>query len=247
MNSSAHKIVVFGAGHLANVLFKSITPNQYQIQATSKSGRTYNGIKSFQWEIGDQFPSEMWDEADCILWAIPPKENYLLSLKKAHKKFTKKTPWIFISSTSVYLSGNISESSVRDGNQFLIDIENNLKDMDRKISIIRPSGLVDEKRHPKIFFKNSLEVKGGLNRANLVHTEDVARFIEFVIKHEYFGEDFNLVSDTNCSKKDFYSSFYGQNLKFLDEKVLDKIIQNDKSKSVGFKYWYPNLKDFFKC
>ena len=117
--------------------------------------------------------------------------------------------------------------------------------MDRKISIIRPSGLVDLKRNPKNFFKGRSNLSGGDSPVNLVHTQDVAHFIRFIIDKNLCGEDFNLASETHLSKSQFYNLVQDQKLSFSSEGSLNRIISSEKAKSFGYQFLYPDVLDYF--
>jgi len=208
-----------------------------------------------EYKIGESLPISLEKSYDLIIWLYPPAEDYKKTLSIADEFFDQSIPWIFTSSTSVYESGVIDENSKRTGKKFrgenLIEIEDLLLSFKRSISIVRPSGLVDKKRNPSNFFKNTskiLPLKGEVT--NLVHTMDVARFIKFLISNKNYGDHFNLSSKKNYEKSFFYNELQkitsSKELKFSESILQEpKIINSHKSRSIGFEYKYENLLDYF--
>jgi nucleoside-diphosphate-sugar epimerase len=251
------KIFIFGLGHLSR-FFVDELDDSFTIEGTWRTEKEgFDKVQNkIQFETGDEWPKEIKDQYDWIVWSYPPVGGYKEILKKADQFFNSKTPWIFVSSTSVYDQGEVNENSERKGKKFrgenLVEIENLLYGFNRPINIIRPSGLVDEKRNPANFFKNTdrkPEIKG--ERVNLVHTHDVARFLWFVIKNDIKGEDFNLNSQTDLEKSEFYKKvlrfFNIPKIEFLDSKSSSpKTVNSMKSRSYGFSYQFDDLVNYYK-
>ena len=251
------KIFIFGLGHLSKFLMNELSES-YTLDGTWREPKDgFDRInKSIKYNAPAELPAEIDIDYDWVIWSFPPVFGYMETLVKADMVFKKNIPWIFISSTSVFSEGVVDESSERNGTRFrgenLVDIENTLKKLDRKVSIIRPSGLVDEKRNPTNFFKNSARepaVKG--ETTNLVHTRDVARFINFVIESNLKGEDFNLNSSTQVEKSKFYNELLVQRgfeqIKFQPTTQANpKVVSSKKSRDKGFEYLFDDLLEFFK-
>ncbi|MFZ8932630.1 MAG: hypothetical protein ACO2ZP_01850 [Bacteriovoracaceae bacterium] len=236
------KLLIFGLGRLGSYLLDELSPT-FEVLGTRTSEKKGSSVELYS--LGNPMPA--FDKTiSFVIWCIPPRPLYKESLVLANKYFPSEIPFIFVSSTSVYQSDGLkTEESQRDGKQNIIELEETLKSFSRPTSIIRPSGLVDNKRHPKNFFKNNSSPEGGESPVNLVHTEDVARFIGFLIKEELCGEDFNLASDTHLSKKEFYNGVREIPLQFSSKGSLQKIISSEKAKSFGFDFKYKDLLKYF--
>jgi nucleoside-diphosphate-sugar epimerase len=183
---------------------------------------------------------------------LPPIAHYPQLLAQANVHFSPQTPWIFVSSTSVYREGEITEQSPRDGNSgnapLLIACEQYLESIQRPCCIVRPSGLFDDIRRPGGFFKNSNSIPNASSPINLVHSQDVARFLWHVILRQLWGEQFNLSCDDHPLKKDFYAPLllknYGKKIALDETSKTTKIISNLKSRQTGFEYLYPSLAKY---
>ena len=206
------KTFIFGLGHLASFLLKELNPDS-NIHGTCRTPQNETTIPlthQIPYICGAPLPSMCQENWDVVIWSFPPVSHYLKCLKEAQELFPKNIPWIFISSTSVYKEGTVTEDSPRTATNFrgdanLVELEDYLMSLPRKVSILRPGGLVDAIRHPKKFIKGRTEIMASNSKLNLVHTQDVARFIDHVISKNLYGEHFNLVSDTQASKKEFYN------------------------------------------
>lgn len=247
-------IVLFGQGHLGGYLLKQLKGFHIISTKTQVDEPSQDTIKYL---VGQPIPSEIPTAPIAVIWTVPPRQGYEDSLKFANQFFKKTVPWFFISSTSVYKSGDVNESSVLNGEtanaKLLIELETQLKKMERITTILRPGGLVDEYRHPARFLSQKDVIENGLDPVNLVHTEDVARFINLVIeKPKLQGDIYNLVSDVHDSKKEYYDPFlkkyFNKEIVFNLDTNKNKTVSNQKSKSAGFTYKnirYPQLKLLF--
>lgn len=245
------KIAIFGFGHLAKYLPELIPDAQLTVTVrdTSKVNTGLN-LEVVEYFLGNSIPDKLSKSYDVIIWTIPPNKQYLKTLMLADSFFTEQTAWIFISSTSVYKSGDITEKSPLNGDsdnaKILIEIEQFLTQLKRPVSVLRPGGLVDEYRHPARFLSQKLHIDGGDEPVNLVHTKDVVRFIKHLIDYpKHINTDYNLVSDTHLNKEDYYSPFiknyFGKKPTFITNATKFKIICNDKSKLIKFDYMYPEV------
>lgn len=238
-------VMLFGLGHLGEYLIKHF--KDYKVIATKTEVTQTNQahLDVYSYKVGEPLLDVWPKNPEAVIWTIPPREQYLQSLKSAEEYFNKSVPWFFISSTSVYSQGHVDESNLLDGTssnaKLLIELENFLSNLDRTITIIRPGGLVDEFRHPSRFLSQKNTVDNGLAPVNLVHTEDVARFIIYLLENKKFmGTSYNLVNDLHSTKKEYYGHFlktyYNCSPEFKNECENPKLVSNKKSKSIGFSY-----------
>ena len=239
------KVLVMGLGHLAQYIHQEFHES-FEIWGTYRSqlAECFDPNRSFQFDTKDEVPHALNQDFDLIIWNYPPHDQYLDLLERADKFFSETIPWIYIGSTGVYKEGSISETSLlgKDSprRKRLSDLEECLSHFNRKISIVRPSGLIDEKRYPGRFFKTKSEVSFAQNQINLVYTKDVARFIKFIFEKKLLGESFNLAAGHHPSKYEFYHELIDPmdrvRIQWQMEQSENKIIDNTKSKRIGFRY-----------
>ncbi|MCH2533910.1 MAG: hypothetical protein MK008_05665 [Bdellovibrionales bacterium] len=245
------KIILFGNGHLGQFLLPKL--KNYDVVST----KTKSDKNNIEYNLGQPIPREFTDQPSAVIWTIPPRQYYLKSLKQANTYFSQKVPWFFISSTSVYLSGSVNEDSPLNGTsenaKRLVELENYLSQQERSVTVLRPGGLVDEYRHPARFLSQKTTIENGLDPVNLVHTDDVANFIQHLLANPRFmGTTYNLVSDTSMTKKDYYlpflKNYFNSSPDFSESTHSLKSVSNKKAKSLGFKFKdvsFSNLKLLF--
>ena len=141
---------------------------------------------------------------------IPPRNNAVTGLKQI-KPITDSI--IFISSTSVFgKDGRFNELSktcpeTKNG-LILQQCEEFIQQHFLKWAIIRPGGLIDEQRHPLRWFSSTSVVSDCDSIINLIHTEDVARFIYRVINSKSPNKTFHLTTNEHQTKRKFYQSLF---------------------------------------
>ena len=236
------KILIFGLGHLAEFIVDVFKDDELWGTYRSELRSKFSKISSFHFDSKDELPIEFDQDFDYILWNFTPHDDYLSLLKRADEFFDQKIPWIFISSTGVFLPGEVNELSRRDdqsarGNR-LKDLEEFVKKLKRKSSILRPAGLVDEVRNPARFFKSRKLIEKANHPVNLVHTKDVARFIKHLIEKDLVGEDFNLCCDNHPTKAELYAKLiqekFGERVELKSSTEEPKIVLNEKARSTNF-------------
>tara|TARA_B100000925_G_scaffold143626_1_gene107573 strand:+ start:2929 stop:3645 length:717 start_codon:yes stop_codon:yes gene_type:complete len=236
--SQVNNTLLFGNGHLGQFLLK-ILP---EISWTSRSK---NGGVHFDLEQSESF--ELDDNFTTIIWAIPPHQKTI----NFFQNISKSTKIIYISSTSVFSVGSInneSEKSPMTKNAKLLDqVESYLQDNFPLSIIIRPGGLVDEKRHPRKFFTNAAQMKNSHHTPNLIHTEDVARFIHHCMDSKVKFGAFNLVAPMKKTKKEFYGRFLNDtNIQYLNDDSTGKSFDTSWMNQLNFSLKYPDLFEYFK-
>lgn len=251
------KILFLGLGHLAR-FFADEVPTRWACSGTYRSkldSDLFSRFTTYHFNSSsfEKFPFEA--TYDYVIWGFPPFDEYVELLNKAHDFFSKDTVWIYIGSTGIYSEGEITEDSIplrktlRE--ERLFQIENVLNQITREVIIVRPSGLVDQERNPKRWFKNKAEIQNSQSRVNWVYTRDVARFLVLLIEKNITHGNFNLSATEHPVKANLYREVLGEEM--WKDKVPDgkneseKIILNDKSKSLGFNYLLDkNISQFFK-
>ncbi len=237
MVETTMNILFLGHGHLGK--FFSDQNTNLNITGTRRS---LSHDESFiQYSLGEEWIFNK--KYDVIIISFPPQEDYAKKLMNLISQLGEFDKILFISSTSVYGDGEISELSLREGTtrnaKELIPCEDIIKKIPNSY-IIRPSGLIDEIRHPKYFFSKNKKIVKAKNSVNLVHTFDVAAFLHYLICHNIKAGDYNLVCDDHPSKEEFYTRFHDDlSFDYTDSSL--RVISNAKTKSSGFKYRFPHL------
>ncbi len=118
---------------------------------------------------------------------------------------------IWVSSTGVYgrQAGEIIERSQllpeRSGGKVLAVLDQELLQSFKRITVLRPAGLVGPGRHPGRFLAGKSNLTGASEPVNLVHQADVVAFITLLIQQPAYGEVFNLCAPNHPSRAEFYS------------------------------------------
>jgi nucleoside-diphosphate-sugar epimerase len=217
MESSKLKISVIGCGWLGMPLCHHLVKNGFEvISTTTTKSKLANETRNFElvlFDVTKMLPSQSLTLVDVIIYNIPP-----LGLGEVEKFFNTINPTltpvpniIFISSTSVYGKslGPINEDSElsptsKNGNNLKIT-ENYLRSRFKKLTILRPGGLIGEDRHPIHFLKGKSGLTSGKELLHLVHRDDCIESITQIIKKQIWNEDINLVNDIRIQKEVYYT------------------------------------------
>lgn len=233
------KVLFMGLGHLGNLFLQQ--NNSHNITGTKRNSDDNMSCHILEYCLGTDW--NYGNDFDVVIISFTPVESYAKHLEKLLNSIGDGPKIILISSTSVFGSGQINEGSEKIGRarnaQELIKCEELIQKLPNFL-IVRPGGLIDEKRHPQNFTKKMVKITSSNTNVNLVHTNDVAAFLHFAIDHNLTNEDFNLVCDDHPTKAEFYARF-NDTLAFDSENSELRIIDNSKSKKTGFKYQFDNL------
>lgn len=233
------KVLFFGLGHLGEFFLKQ--NKDFEITATKRTIDKEYQIQVTSFELGQDWHDSQ--ECDAYVISFPPPENYSDKLAKLLNEIDIKKKIIFISSTSVFGKGIITEDSEKLGTRRnaleLIKCEDQIETLENYV-IIRPGGLIDEKRHPRNFTERMTTISNSKTNVNLVHTSDVAAFIHHVLKNDLKNTTYNLVCDDHPTKEAFYGSF-NQNIHFDQKGSFERVIRNNKSIQSGFEYKFKTL------
>lgn len=236
---SGKKVLFLGLGHLGLFFLKENHTNT--IVGTRRNIHQKTGIALIQYTLGQKWISS--EKFDIIIVSFPPVKDYALKLKELLNDLGPFDQVIFISSTSIFRSGHITENSEKVGltpnGQELIECEQLIETLENYV-IIRPGGLIDSLRNPKKIAKKMTTITKSQTNVNLVHTSDVAAFLNHVIDRQIVNETYNLVCSDHPSKELFYGRFNSQ-ITFKAEKSEIRVIDNSKSKSIGFRYHFDDL------
>ncbi len=232
-------ILFLGLGHLGEFFLQQ--NQKHKITGTSRSAVKEVSCPIISYSLGEKWQGPT--DFDTVIISFPPMSGYAQKIEGLLHQLGSSQQIIFISSTSLFGSGRITEESPKDGVSRNADELRQCEDIIQKQEnslILRPSGLVDEKRHPQNFLKKVTTIRNSQNNVNLVHTSDVAAFLHFAIDHNLTNDDFNLTCDDHPTKQELYSRF-SDHIIFEPEDETLRIIDNTKSKNIGFSYHYPRL------
>lgn len=222
-------ISILGAGWLGNPLALQLKLNGYNLKVSTTTPEKIsffndNEIESFIVKVGKNADTNSLNEllfnTDILIITIPPgrtqqvEDNYVDKIKNVilfiEKHKIKNV--IFTSSTTVYLSlsGNVNEETpinpVSEMDKQIIEIENLLLNNNNfNATILRLGGLIGEDRHPVHFIVKKDVVEDANNPVNMVHRNDIIRFIEKIVANNLTNEIYNIVAPIKLNRRDFYT------------------------------------------
>lgn len=127
------------------------------------------------------------------------------------RRLNPATQVILLSSTSVYPddAGEVDETCTllpTGPGLIQLNYEKALQAVFPKLVILRLAGLIGEGRHPGRFFSKSSSVSNANWPVNLVHRDDVIRFLEKVIQTKSAQSIFNVCADKHPSRQEYYTN-----------------------------------------
>jgi 1,4-dihydroxy-6-naphthoate synthase len=205
------------------------------------------------------FETKALNVYDYIIICVAPslhddyENTYYLLTKHILDSLDKPKPILYISSTSVYgpQNGNeVDETTIEtpstEEQKILLNTERLLSKVDQK-AIIRFGQIYGHDRDiSTMVLKHKVFAGDGLNYCNIIHVDDAARLVAFIVNNQIYGV-FNAVSDDHRTRKDLYK-FICENLQIpppiFDTKLLlrhsdNKYVLNNKIKNLGFSFNKP--------
>lgn len=248
------KLLILGLGHLARFVCKEAEATQnLEIIGSYRDVKKVEDLevqKVFFDSKNLESLHNLPRDADIVLLNLPVIENYAELLRRFNDYFHSDTNFIFISSTSVYGSGESDELSPRNGTRrngvSLIQCEDILTAFQRRnTTIIRPGGLIDEKRNPAKSLALKREISDSQLEINLVHTKDVARFVIHCILNELWSTEFNLVCDYHVTREVFYTEQFKKLNLSIPEWTLgetsSRVVKSSRVAESNFVFQFPKL------
>jgi len=248
-------ITIIGCGWLGFELGRSLVKKNYKVKGTTTNAQKLDtlkaaGIDGKVLSLGHKFDGNWGDllQTDVVVVDVPPSispqdpELPLRQIRDAisHSKCQRV---LYTSATSVYptMNSTVTEKDAKyiespHSGTVMLELEDIFTDSDGfDTTVLRLAGLVGGNRLPGRS-RAGKTVKNGGAPMNLVHREDVIKSIEAVISQDYFGDVFNVCSDTHPTRKEFYTRVARKlNLELPvfedDEKGDYKIVSNEKIKN----------------
>ena len=223
------KISLLGAGWLGSPLALQLKENGNHLKVSTTTPDKIpffqqHHIDSFLINVGDNSNNENVDElfsgTDILIITIPPgrtqnvESNYVEKIKSVipfiEKHHIKEV--IFTSSTTVYLSlkGEVNEETpivpISEMDKQIFEIENLLlNNPNFNATILRLGGLIGEDRHPVKFIVKKEVVEEANNPVNMIHRDDIIRFLEKIVEQPIPNEIFNIVAPISLNRREFYT------------------------------------------
>lgn len=222
-------ITILGAGWLGFPLAVALQKAGHTVKASTTSSEKMKSFEdhhlhAFHINLDETESSEkllsFLQGTDILIITVPPafradpNDNYV-------NKITGLIPFIeqsgikevmFTSSTTVYIStsGEVDETTVLEPvsvmDKQIIEVENHLlQNTLFNTCILRLGGLIGEDRHPVYFLAKRDVIEEANEPVNMVHREDIIRYIEAIVKHPVPNEIFNIVAPVMEDKRTFYS------------------------------------------
>ena len=264
-------VSILGCGWLGLPLAEKLYSKKYNVLGSTTSidkliDLEKKGIKPTLIELNPSFnidANHKFLQSDFLIICFPPKLrkkgnefylNQIESLSKNLNKF-KASKIIFTSSTSVYQNLNkvMFENDV-DKSHVLFKAEellvNAAKKNQKKLNILRLSGLMGYDRIPCKYFAGKKGLENGENPVNYIHRDDVIGIISALMENEIWGETLNLTAPYHPKRKDVMqacSNITGyEPAEFIESKTttFKEINGNKLSSLLNYKFKYPNPLEF---
>jgi nucleoside-diphosphate-sugar epimerase len=268
------RISVIGCGWLGLPLAETLLMRGYTVKGTTTTEDKLQtlkkkGIDSYLVHFGLPNPAQAIGILDCdvLIINIPPGSRSPGGPESYHRMadyLTDEIPGsrinkvILVSSTSVYSETNrsLSEGDIPEPDsvtgKLLLEVENQFLELEqKKVCVLRASGLVGPERHPGRFFRNKGLIPNGLAPVNLIHREDVIGIIIKLIESKNTQGIYNACSPLHPTKQDFYG-LAAEVCKqippvFIPEKTSWKIICSSRVKDeLNYVFKHPDLREWLK-
>tara|TARA_Y100000591_G_scaffold175442_1_gene151560 strand:+ start:247 stop:1068 length:822 start_codon:yes stop_codon:yes gene_type:complete len=261
------KIFIFGFGQVSKELAKKLS-NEKKINFKIVSRNTENFL-DYEFLKIDFFKNKLNLSDSMLISTVPPNEkdeDYVLkNIPESNLKSFSRI--IYISSTSVYQSGEVNELTIPKPTTRLgirrLSIEKSWQKLNTRTVIIRPSGIYSNSKniltkflkgdHKIIFKKNHF--------TNRIHIEDLIGIIFSIIKAKnidgiinatdsFFIDNFDLIdklsrkfSIPKPTKINYEDKSINKNIKSFYQ-VSKKVYSNRLKDDLGYKLIYPKVDKF---
>lgn len=251
------KIGIIGTGWLGTALATALLEKGNQVFGYSQSSPLTIKNPNYTHQTQKNEDTDFSLLEICVL-AFPPgretRENYPQVCLDYVRLLPAGCKVILISSTGVYPQEadvfTEEDTDKQTESNHLLSAENALKTaLGNDLTIIRMAGLFGPNRYPVRFMSTSGKTYSGKDPVNLIHQTDAVGLIEFVLENKKWGETINGCSSEHPLKSVFYSEmakFIGIEPPVFDlETGVNRIVSNEKSLKLGFRYVYDTLNTAF--
>jgi len=267
------KVCVIGLGWLGEQIGDYLNKQGYFVSGTTTRQEKLEHLNvkyntAFKLDITKEKSGNnaLLGEYDYYILTIPPALNVLDYSKRMSdlisyiSTLNSSAKFIYTSSTSVYgaNTGEVDEDSTLNPQKSsvneIVELESFLqKYYSADAIILRLGGLCGFNRHPSISLSGKENIKKPRAGVNLVHAEDVCRFIHFIINNGFKSGVFNFCSSEHPEKRLYYQwaasrlnvpkPLFDENDNLKDKTVICKAILNlDFKLEYDSPYDYPELQ-----
>ena len=261
------KIFIFGFGQVSKELAKKLS-NEKKINFKIVSRNTENFL-DYEFLKIDFFKNKLNLSDSMLISTVPPNEkdeDYVLkNIPESNLKSFSRI--IYISSTSVYQSGEVNELTIPKPTTRLgirrLSIEKSWQKLNTRTVIIRPSGIYSNSKNILTkFLKGDHKIISKKNHfTNRIHIEDLIGIIFSIIKAKnidgiinatdsFFIDNFDLIdklsrkfSIPKPTKINYEDKSINKNIKSFYQ-VSKKVYSNRLKDDLGYKLIYPKVDKF---
>lgn len=223
-------ISILGAGWLGAPLAQRLKEGGHRLRVSTTSREKlaefeHEGMASFLIDTDQPIEGRVLDafldQTDLLIITIPPGRNRQSSDGHYIDRIKPVIPFmekhgvrevIFTSSTTVYLSlqGEVNESTpispASEMDKQIVEIEELfMHNPHFNTSVLRLAALIGGDRHPVRYIVQREVVEDANNPVNMVHREDIIRFIDKMVELPIPNEIFNLAAPIFLNRRDFYT------------------------------------------
>ena len=230
------KVSIFGCGWVGKPLLK-LLENEYEVLASVQSQNSFDALEGknrYLLNESNHFFAPNFYESDTIIIAIPPRGDYLNTIKTLCSYIKASTQIILLSSTSVYpqTEGIVDENETKTvkNPSIMLETERFLQKKHQKMLILRLGGLMGYDRIAgKYTAGKTLEHDAFIN---YIHRDDVIAIIKMFIDTKVSEDVVNVVAPSTHSKKAVYDQnalqFGFEKTLFNSTKIEGKTVSTDK-------------------
>jgi nucleoside-diphosphate-sugar epimerase len=241
-------VSIFGCGWVGKALAKELEPN-YKINCLVKS---QSSLKSLDFKNCYLSQNKEFLNCHTLVIAIPPRGDYLDTLKSLLKKTKTSTFVILLSSTSIYqqTSGTLSEESSKniDTPNLMLQAERLVKSISKNTTILRLGGLMGYNRVAGKYTQGS--TKANDRYVNYIHRDDVVDIIKLIIAKKIESKTYNVVAPLHPKESQIYAKnakkFNLQATNYKSSKIVGKIVSSNLlQKELNYQFLKPNPLEFW--
>lgn len=227
-----HQISILGCGWLGLPLAEHLIKNDFKVKGSTTSQSKISemrdqDIEAFLIVLEETevqgFPEAFLSESDTLIIAVPPglrknpRSDYVSKIKHLIPfiEVSSIENVLFIGSTSVYLDNQFFPITT-EAREFyadtlvakqLLEAEQTLmENKNFNTTILRFSGLFDEKRHPAKYLSGRSGIKNPDAPVNLIHRTDCIRIIAQLIIQEKWNDVFHAATEPHPKKIEYYTN-----------------------------------------
>ena len=255
-------VAIIGLGWLGMPLAERLIKEGWQVKGTKQQPVHENNPQLVQlpFLLTANFPItqeiKQLLSTDTLIINIPPGKisttDYIEGIKRLVSQAILQNikHLIFVSSTSVFpqRDGEFSEESFpcaeNKSAKILLAVEKWLYSQEINVDIVRPAGLIGNKRHPVYYLTGKRNLKNARQPVNLVHLEDCIQAMLCLLTFPNGKRIYHLVAPAHPTRESYYRFVAKQcrlaDLHFLDDKQpLVRIIKGQKiCRDFEFCYQY---------